>query len=482
MSGRSRFDRFVLDSDAWELQRDGEVVPLQDLPLRLLVTLVERAPATVSRRELREALWPPGTHLDVDASLNTAVARVREALGDDASSPRFVATVPRRGYRFAATVKRVEGRRKTGRPRGWPTAAGVALALVGLAALGGWWALSSPAASPGRTADSAEVREHLAVARHQAERRSREGLEKSIAAFQSAAALDPGSAEAYSGLAASYALLGIYDFWRPREAFGPAQTMARRALELDPGSARAHLARALVAAVAHWDWETAKASVDRAVERAPGSSDAWFWRGALSSSLGRHDEALASTERALALAPTSPVINAASAWQLFMARRDQEAIDQAHRTLELHPDYYDAWDNLKWIEITLAREGAREGIGGHAAAAVEAWVRAEELDAGPGAGDEIRRIHAEGGLELLHRKAIASQVARWRAGRYQSPYDVVLEHAALGQVEEALTWLERSFAERETDLIGLGVDPRLDPLRDTPRFRDLLARMNFPDR
>lgn len=477
----------MLDADAWELRRDGELVPLQDLPLRLLVALVERAPATVSRQALREILWSPGTHLDVDASLNTAVARVREALGDDASAPRFVATVPRRGYRFAAAVERVEERTWAGRLRRWPAGAGVAPALVTLVALavfGGWWALSSPAPSSGRGADSAEVREHLAVARHHAEQRSREGLEKSIAAFQSAAALDPGSAEAYGGLASSYALLGIYDFWRPREAFGPAETMARRALELEPDSARAHLARALVAAVAHWDWETATISVDRAVELAPGSSEAWFWRGALSSSLGHHDEALESTERALALDPTSPVVNAAHAWQLFMARRDREAIAQAHRTIELHPDYYDAWDNLKWIEITLARQGAPEGerSGAHEAAAVEAWARAEELDEGPGAGDEIRRVHAEGGLELLHRKAIASQVARWRAGRYQSPYDVVLEHAALGQVEEALTWLERSFAERETDLIGLAVDPRLDPLRDAPRFRDLLDRMSFPDR
>ncbi len=489
VSGCYRFEGFelgVLDAGELELRCSGEVVPLQELPLRLLAVLVERAPSTVSRDALREALWPPGTHLDVDASLNTAVARVREALGDDAAAPRFVATVPRRGYRFAAAVEPVEkpgeGSRGTFRRR----ARRVVVAVLGLAtvALGAWWALSSPASSSGRSADSAQVREHLAVARHHAERRSREGLEKSIASFQSAAALDPESAEAYSGLASSYALLGIYDFWRPREAFGPAETMARRALELDPGSARAHLARALVAAVAGWDWETATASVDRAVERAPGSADAWFWRGALLSSLGQHDEALTSTERALALDPTSPVINAASAWQLFMARRDREAIAQAHRTIELHPDYYDAWDNLKWIEVTLAREGARkgEGTGGHETAAVEAWARAEELDEGPGAGDEVRRIHAEGGLELLHRKAIASQVARWRAGRYQSPYDVVLEHAALGQVEEALTWLERSFAERETDLIGLGVDPRLDPLRDTPRFREMVARMEFPDR
>lgn len=82
---------------------------MQDLPLRLLIALVRRAPRLVTREELRDELWPPGTHLDVDASLNTAVARVREALGDDATSPGFVVTVPRRGYKFVAPVERLEG-------------------------------------------------------------------------------------------------------------------------------------------------------------------------------------------------------------------------------------------------------------------------------------------------------------------------------------------------------------------------------------
>ncbi|MGD2116677.1 MAG: tetratricopeptide repeat protein [Acidobacteriota bacterium] len=483
MSGRYRFEGFelnLLDGGELELRRGGEVVPLQELPLRLLVTLVERAPATVSREMLREALWPPGTHLDVDASLNTAVARVREALGDEASEPRFVATVPRRGYRFVAPVERVEdgrspGSRGGGRRR-WLTAAALGVVLL---AAGVWWTASSPwddhsgaaAARAGAGSPSA-AREYLLIARHHADRRSREGLEKSIAAFQSAAALDPGSAEAYSGLAASYALLGIYDFWRPREAFGPAEVMARRALELDPESARAHLARGLVAAVVHWDWETATAAVERAVELAPDAPEPWFWRGSLLSALGRHGEALASTERALALAPTSPVINTAYAWHLFQARRGEEAVAQAHRAIELHPDYYDAWDNLKWIEVTL----------GHESEALEAWVRAEALDArSEDAGREIWRIHTKGGLELLHRKAIEGQVARWESGRYQPPYDVVLEYAALREVDPALDWLERSFAERETDLVSLAVDPRLDALRGHPRFRELLARMGFPD-
>jgi len=495
VSRRYRFDGFELDGETGTLSRQGEPVPLQDLPLRLLIVLAEAAPATVSRETLHEALWPPGTHLDLDASLNTAVARVREALGDDASSPRFVATVPRKGYRFVATVEPV----LDGRPdRRWVSRAVAAAVALALVIAGTWWALAwsrgvsggapGAASAPGPAAASGDptregtsdwtsgkdrARESLLIARHFSERRSRDGLERAIAAYQSAAAVEPDSAEAYSGLAASYTLLGIYDYWRPREAFGPAEIMARRALELDPESAEAHLAMGLVAAIVHWDWSTADAEVERAVELRPDSAYAWLWRGALLTALGRHDEAIASIRRALAIDPASPVVNTALAWHLFLARRDDEAIAQSRHTIDLFPDYYDAWDNLKWIEITL----------GHDPDALEAWIRADQLDPADddrGDGEELRRTYEGMGLEALHRAAIKEKLARWQTGNYQSPYDVVLEYAALGEVDEAIPWLERSFAERETDLTGLAIDPRLDALRGDPRFQALLARMDFP--
>jgi len=494
VSRRYRFDGFELDGEAGTLSHDGGPVALQDLPLRLLTALVEAAeaaPATVSRETLYASLWPPGTHLDLDASLNTAVARVREALGDDASDPRFVATVPRKGYRFVATVERVRDRHPARRlsPR---VAAGAA--AVTLVVFGAWWALGSSRSSGGTSPGSAaagppaidgssggtggreRARESLLLARHFSEQRSRAGLERAIAAYQSAAAVAPDSAKAYSGLAVSYALLGIYDYWRPREAFGPAEIMARRALELDPESAEAHLAMGVVAAVVHWDWRPATAESVAAVEARPGSAMVWLWRGALLSALGHRDEGIECTRRSLALDPTSPVVNTALAWHLFLARRDEEAIAQSRHTIDLFPDYYDAWDNLKWIEVTLGHDGE----------ALEAWIRADQIeqvnDGGRGAEDAValRRSYEAMGLEALHRAAIKGKIARWRSGTYQSPYDVVLEYAALGKVDEAIAWLERSFAERETDLTGLAVDPRLDALRGDPRFQALQARMDFP--
>ncbi len=464
-----RFADFELDTEKGELRRDGDIIPLQDLPFRLLQTLVDQAPATVSREALREALWPPGTHLDVDASLNTAVARVRDALGDDAGSARFVATVPRKGYRFVASLKRVSSRQGLARRAALLVALGLVLAGVGYVSRTVREKPPAESFAHGLAPKSNAAREQVLIGWHHVDRRSRDGLEKGIASFQSAAAIDSESAEAYSGLAVAYALLGAYDYWRPREAFGPAETMARKALELDGDSVEAHLAMGLVAALVHWDWAESLRSVDRGLALAPDSSDAWYFRAVLLSAYGRSEESMESYHRALELSPISPVANAAYAWDLFLAGRGEEAVAQAHRTIELHPDYFDAWDFLKWIEITL----------GHEAPALEAWSRAEELDSGH--GEEIRKIYRESGLEGLHWASVKSLEAKRESDRYQSAHDIVLEYAALGEVDKAMEWLEHSFAERETDLIHLAVDPRLEVLRGEARFKEILRLMNFPE-
>lgn len=91
--------------DARELRKNGRRVRLQDQPFAMLAMLLERAGSVVSREELRERLWPADTFVDFDHSLNTAVNKIREVLGDSASSPRFVETVARRGYRFLGEVR-----------------------------------------------------------------------------------------------------------------------------------------------------------------------------------------------------------------------------------------------------------------------------------------------------------------------------------------------------------------------------------------
>lgn len=99
-----RFGVFELDQNAGELRKSGMKLRLQGQPLQVLAILLERAGEVVTREELQQRLWASDTFVDFDHSLNTAINKVREALGDSASSPRFVETLARRGYRFIAPV------------------------------------------------------------------------------------------------------------------------------------------------------------------------------------------------------------------------------------------------------------------------------------------------------------------------------------------------------------------------------------------
>ena len=95
-----RFGVFELDARTGELRRSGHHVALQPQPLEILRALIERPGEVVTRGELRRRLWRNGAYVDFDRSLNKAIVKLRDALGDDADTPRYIETLPRRGYRF----------------------------------------------------------------------------------------------------------------------------------------------------------------------------------------------------------------------------------------------------------------------------------------------------------------------------------------------------------------------------------------------
>jgi DNA-binding winged helix-turn-helix (wHTH) protein len=117
-SGRiARFGVFELDLAAGELRKNGAKLRLQEQPFQVLALLLERAGDVVTREELRQKLWPADTFVDFDHSLNTAVNKLRETLGDSASSPRYIETLARRGYRFIAPVQNSVGTGSVGTDR-----------------------------------------------------------------------------------------------------------------------------------------------------------------------------------------------------------------------------------------------------------------------------------------------------------------------------------------------------------------------------
>jgi len=133
-AGPVRFGVFELDRRSGELRKAGVQIRLQEQAFQILTSLLERPGDLVTREELRQRLWPNGTFVDFEHGLNAVISRLRGTIGDSADSPRFIETVPRRGYRFIAPV---DGRPadRPPRPR-WmgratPIAVAVLIVLVG---------------------------------------------------------------------------------------------------------------------------------------------------------------------------------------------------------------------------------------------------------------------------------------------------------------------------------------------------------------
>src|SRR5579864_9125649 len=104
-----KFGPYLVDLAAGEVRKNGSLIRLQQKPLRVLALLAERQGQVVTREELKKRLWPEHTFVDFETGLNTAVSKVRDALSDSAETPRYIETIPRRGYRFISPVEFVNG-------------------------------------------------------------------------------------------------------------------------------------------------------------------------------------------------------------------------------------------------------------------------------------------------------------------------------------------------------------------------------------
>src|SRR5437763_16878274 len=131
---RVRFGAFDVDLVAGELFKQGIKIGLQQQPLRVLALLLEHAGEVVTREDLRQAIWPAGTFVEFDVGLDAAIHKLRAALDDSAESPRFVETLPRRGYRFIAALDGVAQPLEESPPRrrvlGWAGGLAVAAAIL----------------------------------------------------------------------------------------------------------------------------------------------------------------------------------------------------------------------------------------------------------------------------------------------------------------------------------------------------------------
>ena len=311
--------------------------------------------------------------------------------------------------------------------------------------------------------------EHFLRARHFLALQTPESFRSAERELLTAVELVPDFADAWAALATTRALIGIYDLERPRDVFPRAEVALGRALALEPDNVDALVAKAVIDGTFHWRFGVAEKSLRRALELAPQHVEARRWYALLLQSRGRSVEAQAELEAARRLDPLSLTLLSTIGWCHFLARDFEAAIEAAKGVLELDADYMVAWDDLKWF-YTVAGQDEQ---------AAEAFFKVVELEGDGHAVPRLRQLYAEQGFEGLLEESLNNLRSASEDG-YHSPYDIAIAAAALGQVELALDWLEKSAEEREVDLLSISRDPRLDALRSEPRFAALLEQFPAP--
>ena len=313
-----------------------------------------------------------------------------------------------------------------------------------------------------------EVYESYLKGRYALDEGGRAGVEESVGYFQDAVAKDATFAQAYVGLARAYTALGLVATGGiPQETRPKVMEAARKALEIDPNLAEAHvlLANALQE---EWHWAEAETEYKQALTLSPNDAGAHAWYALWLSCEGRTDEAVEWVRRARALDPVS-VSGASVAWILFQAHRFDEAIREASDALAVRPDDVGA---LTTMGFALLGKGEAEE-------AIPVLEKADALSKGSPATEGILvRAYARGGRREDALRLLAEMKKKREAGYFPAAA-FVNAYLGLGDKEQTFVWLEEAYKEQSNILQFVKTHPFFDPIRSDPRFVDLERRIGL---
>jgi len=302
--------------------------------------------------------------------------------------------------------------------------------------------------------------------------RTAQGLNQAIGFFKRSIAADPSNAEAYSGLADSYALSGDwkYGLLAPAEAFPQAKAAANEALALDDSLAEAHTSLAFVLDLYYWDWDAAEKEYKLAISLNPGYANAHHWYAWHLFVMGRNGEALFEMRRAENLDPLSLINRADVADALCVAHLFDEAVQQSEKTLALDPNF-----GMGHFQLAQALVQTHQ----YEAAIVE-FQKAIELSGHLAAFDaNLANAYALSG-QKAQAMAIATDLEARSHLNPSADANVALIYVGLGDWDQALVWLNKAYDARFNPSILLR--PAFDPLRSNAQFEDLRRRMGLPSR
>ncbi|MDT7781074.1 MAG: hypothetical protein QOC99_3586 [Acidobacteriota bacterium] len=298
-------------------------------------------------------------------------------------------------------------------------------------------------------------------------KRTPAGLRKGIDYFRQAIERDPNYALAYAGLADCYIRLGEPGQPSERDKVAEGTNAVAKALELDDTLAEAHATAAFIKFRFDWDFDASEREYRRALELDPNYSEAHQWYAFHLLASSRRAEADAEIKRALDLDPVSLSHNEALSLYLFFTRQYDESIAQCLKTLEMEP---------KFAPTHYVLAVNYEQKGRYAEAADELQKTVGDSGQGTGMVAALAHVFAASGRTEEARKLLEDLQARTAEGQVP-PNDVALVYAGLGERDHALDWYERAAASHSLRPAWLLLDPRLDGLRESPRFATLLRRV-----
>ncbi len=350
---------------------------------------------------------------------------------------------------------------------------------------------------------NSEAYEAYLKGRYHESRGGREGYLRAIGHYEEAIREDPEYALAYAALGHTYTMQVALEYIPASEGDPKFWDYTRKAAELNPNLAEVEVNSADFRFYYAWDWSGGEAGFRRAFESDPGSESV-VWHYALCLHvLGRYEEAIVVLERALPLDSHSSLLNYALVAIFLDSRQYEPAIEHYRKMIGLEPNDADIYNSLGNLYGDLGRDEE----------AVKAYLKARSL-----AGDStdqvqaLRDAHKARGLRGYWRKRLEhlmeagedvppltlayvyaglgekDQALAWvndlkEAAKHKrdTPLTFAAIYAVLGEKDQALAWLEKAFEQRSPLLAWLKVKRMWDPLRDDPRFQDLLRRMNFPE-
>ena len=482
-----RFGVFEADLQREELRRAGVRIRLQAQPFKVLTLLLERPGEIVTREDIVQELWKDDTFVDFDQSIGAVMRKLRLALGDSATAPRYVETLRHKGYRFLLSTQTddatcvsppdpeaQEPRVRTRFPRTWmlpALAAAMALVVVVFVVRTGYSSLSTnvrrnetqTASSQPKTVKAA----HIAYqkGRYLWNMRTAATVQKSIGYFQQAVKLDPDYAPGYAGLADAYVILNFYTGRNRRVLKERAATASRRALKLDDSMAEAHATQAYIRFYYDWDWLGAESGFRRAISLNPNYATAHQWYAEYLFYMGRFEEADREINRAHELDPQSVVIGLQLASPHMYSRNYVQAIDKIREALKLNPEFplgiymlATCYEQLGRFDIALAEyqkiAGTKMGLAGLG------YVYGRS-----GRHEEARQI-----LQQLLNDSRVEDLSAFHVARV---------YAGLGDASQAFAWLKKARDGRDERMVMVKVEPKLDTLRSNPLFGDLLESLNL---